>query len=152
MRATARNSTHAGVEVHAIGILQSEAGGAVHLNGPEAGDRVLSDSYSEDSAQLQVMDLGKPSKSLHLGFGSHLIYNRKSGIGLIFGAFYANRFLTMFHLQAQSHAAHAHIASFDAEATGTEPDQDRLYTPSNSPPLRLRVASGESPSSERVMF
>ena len=155
MRTTVRNSTPAHVEVHAIGILQTDAGSAVDLHGPEAEDRVLSDSYSEDSPQLQVMELGEPANGMHLGFGSQLIYNRKSRMSLFLGALSANRFLTVFHLQVQGHGADAHIASYDAEATGTEegqPEQHRLYAAGNNPPLRLRVAPGESLSSERVMF
>ena len=152
-KVTLRNSTSAAVQVHALGILRSSSG--VHLGGPDAADRVLSDSFSEDSPPMAVKDLAAGTSGLHRGFGSQLIYNRTSGRSLFFGALTASRFITMLHLQEQGAGEGAHIVSYDIASTGTqegEPEQSALYPASNNPPLLLSVAPGESLGSEPVLF
>lgn len=78
------NSTSETITVRAIHIVKSTAGDVIKLNGPASADRVLSDNFSENPVQL--MDLGQPADGLHVGFGSQLIYNQKSGESLFLGA------------------------------------------------------------------
>lgn len=154
LQTTLHNATASSVDVHALGLVHANAH-AVYLNGPEVEDRVLSDSFSEDSPPLKIMDLGEPTGGVHRGFGSQLIFNRASGESLFFGALTARRFLTLFHLNVAGAGAKAHIVSYDAESTGTqegEPEQHALYPAANNMPLRLHLAPGESLSSEPVLF
>jgi hypothetical protein len=93
IRVTVNNSTGGSIEVHALRVLNSNAGAVLNLNGPAWEDRVLSDSFTEDSVKL--MDLGEPENGAHRAFGSQLIYNRQSGQSLFLGALSAGRLLTV---------------------------------------------------------
>jgi alpha-galactosidase len=65
--------------VHASRVVRREFGRVLELNGPDEQDRILSDSFSEDTPQLKLMDLAEPLDGMHCAFGSQLIYNRQSG-------------------------------------------------------------------------
>lgn len=156
LRVEVRNVTARAEEIHSVHMIQSRNGSGVELNGPDAEDRVLSDSFSEDTPQLKITDLGDASGGVHVGFGSQLIYNRASRMSLFLGALSADRLLTVFHLQSTA-GANAHVVSFDAEDTGTnEALRDEQwatgYGPANKVPLRLQVGAGESLSTERLSF
>jgi hypothetical protein len=125
----------------------------VQLKGPASADRILSDSYQEDTPQMRLMDLAEADHGLHRGFEDQLIYNRQSGLSLFLGALSADRFVTVLHLR-NSEGPDPHLVSYDATDTGTtEPleDQNRPYPPANAVALHLRVAAGESVGSERLM-
>jgi hypothetical protein len=152
IRVTISNSTGGSMEVHDLRVLNSNAGAVFNLNGPASEDRVLSDSFTEDSVKL--MDLGEPENGAHRAFGSQLIYNRQSGQSLFLGALSADRLLTVFHLLSAGRP-NPHLLSYEVVDAGTNEalqDQSNGYPPGNSVPFRLRVAAGESISSERLMF
>jgi alpha-galactosidase len=149
------NTTAAPVHVHALRLLETTDPHPVQLGGPDAADRILSDSFSEDSPALRIADLDASETGLHRGFGSQLIYNRTSGNGLFLGALTAERFLTLVNLATTGKGSDARITSLQAEATGTqdgEPDQATAYPASNKVPLNVEVKPGESLPSEPVMF
>ena len=129
---------------------------AVDLGAPDSADRILSDSFSEDRPQLAIRDLGAAPEGLHRAVGSQLIYNRRDGQSLFFGALTSERLLTIFHLREKGTGAKAGIASYDVDATGTTEilrGESLKYSPAaEQVDLSLRVNSGESLSSERLMF
>jgi alpha-galactosidase len=150
------NSTDQAISVQAIRAVHATDAPFIRLNGPESADRILSDSYSEDRPQLAIRELGDATKGMHRAVGSQLIYNRQSGESLFLGALTSDRLLTIFHLQEQGTAAHASISSYDAVASGTteimKGESLKDSPPSEQVNLSLRVNSGESLSSERLMF
>ena len=152
IRVSVRNSTPAALEVHDLRVLKSNAGAVVQLSGPASADRVLSDDFSENPVQL--MDLGEPQNGLHLGFGSQLIYNQKSGQSIFLGALSADRLLTNFHLLSTK-GPDARLLSYDVLDTGTDAaigDESKQYSSGHRDPFRVQVPAGTSISSERLMF
>jgi alpha-galactosidase len=150
------NTTDQAISVQAIRALHATDAPFISLNGPASADRILSDSFSEDRPQLAIRDLGDAPKGMHRAVGSQLIYNRQSGEGLFLGALTSDRLLTIFHLTEQSAGAHTSILSYEAVATGTteimKGESLEDSPPSEQVNLTLRVDSGESLSSERLMF
>jgi alpha-galactosidase len=150
------NATDQAITVQAIRAVHATDAPFISLNGPVSADRILSDSYSEDRPQLAIRDLGDAPKGLHRAVGSQLIYNRQSGQSLFFGALTSDRLLTIFHLNEQAAGARTSILSYEAVATGTteimKGESLKDSPPSEQVNLSLRVNSGESLSSERLMF
>jgi alpha-galactosidase len=155
-----QNHNHNAVTVQSIRSVEAFGDNIIDLGGPQTTDRVLSDSFSEDWPPLQIYDLGKAPQGMHRAVGSQLIYNRKSGESLFFGALTSNRFLTIIHLQAQSSSPDAAgISSYTVDSTGTteiqttDPESGLRDGPAeNLIELSVPLADGESISSERVMF
>ena len=150
------NTTGRVLTVQAIRSIHAKDAPVINLNGPASADRILSDSYSEDRPQLAILDLGDGRKGMHRAVGSQLIYNRESGQSLFFGVLTVDRLLTIFHLREQSTSAGAQIASYEAVATGTTEimkEESLRHSPaSEQVSLSLPVNSGDSLSSERLMF
>ncbi len=150
------NTTNRAISVQAIRSVHATGAASVDLGAPAAADRILSDSFSEDRPQLAIRDLAAGPQGLHRAVGSQLIYNRRSGTSLFFGALTSERLLTIFHLKEKGTGASASILSYDADSTGTteilkgESLKDSPAT--EQVDLSLRVNSGESLSSERLMF
>jgi alpha-galactosidase len=148
-----QNTTDRAITVKSI---RSVYATAVDLGGPESADRILSDSFSEDRPQLAIRDLGAGPNGLHRAVGSQLIYNRRSGQSLFFGALTSEQLLTMFHLKERGTGATTSIVSYEVDATGTTEilkGESLKYSPAaEQVDLSLRVNSGESLSSERLMF
>ena len=152
IRVSVRNSTSTAIEVHAIRALKSNAGAVLQLNGPASADRVLSDDFSENPVQL--MDLGEAQKGLHRGFGSQLIYNRKSGRSIFLGALSADRLLTGFRLLCTT-GPDVSLLSYDVSDTGTDTaigDESKEFPSGHPDPFRVQAPAGTSISSERLMF
>jgi len=152
IRVTLMNSTQQTIELHALRVVKSSAGAVLQLNGPASADRVLSDDFSENPVQL--MDLGEPENGFHLGFGSQLIYNRKSGESLFLGALSADRLLTGFQLRSTK-GTDAHLLSYDVADAGTDEapqGQGREYPSGHADPFRVLAPAGTSIASERLMF
>ena len=152
IRVIVRNATSQPIELHDIRVVKSDGGEVVQLNGPASADRVLSDNFTENPVQL--MDLGEPKDGVHLGFGSQLIYNRKSGQSLFFGALSADRLLTRFHLLSTT-GPDAHLLSYDVSDSGTGTaigDESQGFESGHPDPFRLQAAAGASIASERLMF
>jgi len=152
IRLSVSNTTGGSIAVHALRVLNSTTGAVLNLKGSASEDRVLSDSFTEDSVRL--MDLGEPENGVHRAFGSQLIYNRQSGQSLFLGALSADRLLTVFHLLS-SVGPDPHLLSYEVVDSGTNEalqEQSNGYPPGNIVPLSLQVPAGESISSERLMF
>jgi hypothetical protein len=150
------NTTDHAISVQAIRSVHATGAASVDLGASAAADRILSDSYSEDRPQLAIRDLGAGPQGLHRAVGSQLIYNRRNGMSLFFGALTSERLLTIFHLKEKGAGAGASILSYDADSTGTteilksESLKDSPAT--EQVDLSLRVNSGESLASERLML
>ncbi len=152
IRMSVGSSTGTSIEVHALRVVSSNAGAVLNLNGPASEDRVLSDDFSENPVQL--MDLGEPKDGLHLGFGSQLTYNKRSGQSIFLGALSADRFLTVFHLLSTT-GPDAHLLSYDVSDTGTGAavgDQSKEFPSGHPDPFRVQAPAGTSIGSERLMF
>jgi|HubBroStandDraft_1064217.scaffolds.fasta_scaffold00027_20 alpha-galactosidase len=151
-----QNTTGQAISVQAIRAIHATDAPFISLDGPVSADRILSDSYSEDRPQLAIRELGDAPKGMHRAVGSQLIYNRRSGESLFFGALTSDRLLTIFHLKEQTAGAHTSILSYEAVATGTteimKGESLKDSPPSEQVNLSLSVNSGESLSSERLMF
>ena len=119
LQVSVHNVTSQPIDVHAIRVVRSDFGKVLHLNGPDEQDRILSDSFSEDTPQLKLMDLAEPADGMHRAFGSQLIYNRLSGQSLFLGALSADKLLTVFHLKSSGKGSAARVLSYDVAATGT---------------------------------
>src|ERR1035437_10905507 len=150
------NTTERAITVHAIRSVHATDAPVVNLDGPASADRILSDSYSADRPQLAILDLGNGRKGTHRAVGSQLIYNRQSGQSLFLGALTSDRLLTIFHLKEQAAGANSQILSYAAEATGTTEimkEESLRHSPAaEQVSLSLPVGSGDSLSSERLMF
>lgn len=156
LRVEVRNTTAEPIEIHSIHVVKSLRDSGLQLNGRDADLRVLSDSFSEDTPQLKILDLAEAEDHIHRGFGSQLIYNRSSGLSLFLGALSADRLLTVVHLQSSA-APNPRVLSLDVEDTGTHEalrDQQwaKGYGPDNMVPLRLSLAPGETLRSEPLSF
>ena len=152
IRVTVSNSTGSAIEVHDLRVVKSNAGAVLQLNGAAAEDRVLSDDFSENPVQL--MDLGEAQNGVHLGFGSQLIYNKKSGQSIFLGALSADRLLTGFHLLSTT-GPDAHLLSYVVSDTGTDAaigDESKEFPSGHPDPFRVQAPAGTSVSSERLMF
>ena len=148
-----QNTTNRPISVKSIRSIHSTG---VDLGAPDSSDRILSDSFSEDRPQLAIRDLGAAPNGLHRAVGSQLIYNRHDGQSLFLGALTSDRLLTIFHLSEKGTGAKASIASYEVYATGTteilKGESLRHSAAAEQVELSLRVNSGESLSSERLMF
>ena len=146
------NTTDHAISVQSIRSVHATSAPIVDLGGAVSADRILSDSYSEDRPQLAIRDLGAGLKGLHRAVGSQLIYNRRSGESLFFGALTSERLLTIFHLKETGSS----ILSYDVDSTGTTEilkEESLKGSPAaEQVELSLRVDAGESLASERLMF
>jgi hypothetical protein len=150
------NATDHSISVQAIRSVQVTSAPVISLDGPESADRILSDSYSEDRPQLAIRDLPDGPGGMHRAVESQLIYNRKSGDSLFLGALTSDRLLTIFHLKEQPAGDGTKILSYEVVATGTmeivKGESLRRSPAAEQVSLSLPVSSGESLSSERLMF
>lgn len=150
------NTTGKSITVQAIRTVHVTTSPVISLNGPASADRILSDSYSEDRPQLAIRNLADGPHGMHRAVQSQLIYNRKSGESLFFGALTSDRLLTIFHLKDQPAGDDTHILSYEAVATGTteimKGESLRDSPAAEQVNLSLPVQPGESLSSERLMF
>ena len=133
LQVSVTNTTHEEIRVQDIRVL--DAIGSEHpvdLDGPQASDRVLSDSYSEDRPPLHIFDLGKEPPYLgedefgkgysdqHLAVGSQLIYNQKSTFSLFLAALTSDRWLTILRLKiSHNSSGEAQTAAYEVDSTGT---------------------------------
>jgi alpha-galactosidase len=159
IRVEVHNHTGRAVEVQSLRSVDAVGNAILDLRGNPAGDRVLSDSFSEDWPSLEIYDLGKAPHGLHLGVGSQAIYNRESKQSAFFGALSADRLLTLLRLQTKSGASGPEISSFTVECAGTteimannEQSELRNRPKEDLVELSLPVNDGEALSSERLMF
>ena len=154
-----RNHSGRNLEVQSLRSVEALGDVIIDLHADQNGDRVLSDSFSEDWPPLQIYDLGKAANGVHLAVGSQIVYNRQSKESLLFGALSADRLLTILHLQAKPTANGHVISGFAVDCTGTteimatnEESRVREGPKENIIELSLPVNDGESLLSEPLMF
>src|SRR5215471_5860676 len=87
----------------------------VNLGGPDASDRVLSDSFSEDRPGITIHDLADATDGMHRAVGSQLIYNRDTKRSVFLGVLGSEKFLTILRL----HVDKDHISSYEVDCAGT---------------------------------
>src|SRR5690242_10283887 len=88
------------VTVEHIRPLEAIGDPVLNLGAPDASDRVLSDGYSESG--VHIYDLEQAPQGMLFAVGSQMIYNRQSKESLFLAALSADRFLSIFRLQAVS--------------------------------------------------
>jgi hypothetical protein len=147
-----RNTTGKDVQVQGIRSIEIRDGHQLDLGGPEASDRILSDSFSEDRPAVAIHDLGDEASGLYRGVGSQLIYNRQSRNSLFVGALSSDLWLTVLRIHGQK----TDISSYEVESTGTtelelenslrsSPPQDRVE-------LSLPLGAGKTMAAEKLML
>lgn len=151
MQVEAHNNTGKEIHVESFRLIDATSADStvLHLAGPPADTRVLSDSFSEDRPAIEIRDLSNPDKGLHRGVGSQLIYNRESHQSWFIGALTSDRFLSVMRL-------HMSPAAYEVDSTGTteftKENSLRTSAPEDRVELSLPVAAGASLSSERLLF
>lgn len=149
-----RNSTGKLLKVQAIRVLAGMGQPILNLNGPDAADRVLSDSFSEDRPSISILDLAQATQAVHRAVGSQLIFNRQSKQSLFLGALTSQRWLTVMRLHVS--ATEPKIRNYEVDCTGTteltsenslaySPEEDRIE-------LSLPVRPGKTLASERLLL
>jgi alpha-galactosidase len=170
-----RNSTGKILKVQAIRVLDATRQDAIghdanghrilDLNGPDAADRVLSDSFSEDRPGISILDLAQAPEATHRAVGSQLVFNRESKQSLFLGALTSERWLTVLRLHVSPTAPKSNptpnpnpdpkIQNYEVDCTGTT-ELTRENSLAYSPPedrieLSLPVSPGKTLASERVL-
>jgi hypothetical protein len=124
----------------------------VDLAGPDASDRVLSDSWSEDRPGITIHDLADAAAGMHRGVGSQLIYNRDSKRSLFLGALASEKFLTILHL----HVDNNRISAYEVDCTGTteltKENSLRESAPEDQIELSVPVSADADLSSEPLLI
>ena len=122
------------------------------LDGPEAADRVLSDSFSENRPDMKIYDLAQATDGMHRAVGSQLIYNRQSRQSLFLAALTSEKWLTVLRLHVNE--KQGAITSYEVVATGTtelaKESSLKEASPEDQIELSLPVEPGQSLASERI--
>lgn len=146
------NSGAQALAVQALRAVDAGVRQVVDLGGPDASDRVLSDSFSEDRPAMTIHDLADADNGMHRAVGSQLIYNRDSKRSLFLGTLSSEKFLTILRL----HVDKDHISSYEVDSTGTtelEKENSLQLSPSEDQiELSLPVAAGSDLSSEPLLI
>jgi alpha-galactosidase len=140
------------VAVQALRAVEDDGKQVIDLGGPDASDRVLSDSFSEDRPAISIHDLPDASNGMHRAVGSQLIYNRDSKRSLFLGTLSSEKFLTILRL----HVDKDQISSYEVDSTGTtelEKENSLQLSPSEDQiELSVPVAAGSDLSSEPLLI
>jgi len=154
LQVTVQNHTDNPVNVQNIRAVDASGDGIAALGGPEAADRVLSDSFSEDRPAMQIHDLADANHQMHRAVGSQLIYNLDSRQSLFLGTLTSERFLTILRLHVGGAGAASHIARYEVDSTGTTEMELENSLEKSSPvdqvELSLPVAPGGELTSETL--
>ena len=147
-----RNSSTTPITVQAVRSVEAIGPAIADLGGPDASDRVLSDSFSEDRPGITIRNLADAAKGMHRAVGSQLIYNRGSRRSIFLGALSSNKFLTILRL----HVEKDQITSYEVDSAGTTElaKENSLETaPAEGQiELSLPVGPGSDLASERLMI
>lgn len=153
---TVQNTTGQSIAVEAIRPVEIVDAQGIDLNGPQAADRVLSDSFSEDRPGMRIRDFDNAVDGMHRGVGSQLIYNRDSGESLFLGALTSNKLLTVLRLHVSGQSAATRLSRYEVDDEGTT-ELTRQYSLKGAPQdelvtLKLAVKPGASVHSERLLI
>jgi hypothetical protein len=150
--AAVRNKGTNAITVQAIRTVEAIGPRIVDLGGPDASDRVLSDSFSEDRPGIKIHDLADATNGMHRAVGSQLIYNRDTKRNLFLGTLTSETFLTVLRL----HVDKDRIASYEVDSAGTtELELENSLERSSAEDqveLSLPVASGAELASEKLLI
>lgn len=152
------NNTNGTLPVQAIRVVDAEGSRILDLGDAAGGERVLSDSFSEDRPAMRIYNLADGPGGMHRGVGSQLIYNRKSRLSFFAGALSADRFLTILRLHLAEPAGPTPRASaYEVDCTGTTEIQ-KVEGPllgsaaADQVPLSLDLPAGQSMQSETILL
>ncbi len=150
--AKVNNTGSSSINVQALRNLEASGPAIADLGAPDASDRVLSDSWSEDRPGIKIHDLNDATDGMHRAVGSQLIYNRDTKRNLFLGTLSSDKFVTVLRL----HINGDHIANYEVECTGTtelEKENSVQYSPAEDQvELSLSVEPGKELSSERLLI
>ena len=150
--AAVRNNGTNGITVQAIRTVEVIGPRMVDLGGPDASDRVLSDSFSEDRPGIKIHDLADPTNGMHRAVGAQLIYNRDTRRNLFLATLTSEKFLTILRL----HVDKDRVSSYEVDSTGTtELELENSLEKSSAEDrveLSLPVASGAELASEKLLI
>lgn len=156
VQVSVRNSTLHPIYVQSIRPVEAAGGSILDLGASPAGDRVLSDSFSEDRPGIKIHDLADAQNQMHRAVGSQLVYNRQSHTSFFAGALTSNRFLTILRLHVAANAGQPSIAAYEVDSTGTTEltkDNSLRHSPADDQvPLKLPVAPGAELASEKLLL
>ena len=140
------------ITVQALRSVDASGPHAADLGGPDASDRVLSDSFSEDRPGMVIHDLVDTTEGMHRAVGSQLIYNRESKRNVFLGTLSSEKFLTILRL----HVEKGRIASYEVDSTGTtellKENSLQYSSPEDQVELSLPVAAGADIASEPLLI
>jgi alpha-galactosidase len=149
---TVRNPGSKTLAVQSLRPLEAIPPVIASLGGPEASDRVLSDSFSEDRPAISIRDLGDVHNGIERAVGSQLLYNRDSKRSLFLGALTSDKLLTILRL----HVAGDRIAGYEVDCAGTtELEKENSLEGSAAEDqieLSLPVPAGRELSSEQLLI
>jgi alpha-galactosidase len=145
-----RNSGSNPMTVQSLRSVEAMGPAIADIGGPDASDRVLSDSFSEDRPGITIHDLA--DLGMHRAVGSQLIYNLQTKRNLFLGTLTSDKLLTILRL----HEDKGHITSYEVDSAGTtelakenslakSPVEDQIE-------LSLPVAPGAELSSEPLLI
>jgi len=147
-----RNSSSNRITVQALRSVEALGPAIADLGGPDASDRILSDSFSEDRPAITIHNLAEVTNGMHRAVGSQLIYNLGTKRSVLLGTLTSDKFLTILRL----HVDKDHITSYEVDSAGTtelakenslekSPVEDQIE-------LSVPVAPGADLSSERLLI
>jgi hypothetical protein len=147
-----RNNGSRPVTVQALRSVDASGAQVVNLGAPDASDRVLSDSFSEDRPGITIHDLADAAERMHRAVGSQLIYNRETKRNLFLGALSSEKLLTILRL----HVDKDRISSYEVDSAGTtellKENSLQYSPPEDQVELSLPVAAGADLSSEPLLI
>jgi alpha-galactosidase len=157
IQVSVRNTTGKTIHVESIRSLDATEGPVLNLGGAVVGDRVLSDSFSEDRPAMTIHDLADSKEKMLRAVGSQLVYNQQSHESLFVGTLSSDRFLTVLRLHLDHSAANGtHLTAYEVDSTGTtelEKENSVEHSPTEDQvELSLPVAADAELHSERVLF
>lgn len=122
------------------------------LGAPDASDRILSDSFSEDRPGIVIHDLADATDGMHRAVGSQLIYNRETKRNLFLGTLSSQKFLTILRL----HVDRDRISSYEVDSAGTtellKENSLKYSSPEDQIELSLPVQPNADLSSEPLLI
>jgi len=140
------------ITVQALRSVDARSSPVVDLGAPDASDRVLSDSFSEDRPGIVIHDLADATEGMHRAVGSQLIYNRESKRNIFVGALASEKFLTILRL----HVDKDRVSSYEVDSTGTtellKENSVKYSSPEDQVELSLPVAANADLSSEPLLI
>lgn len=154
LQVTVKNSTARVIGVQDIRPLELAVADGMELGGPDADDRVLSDSFSEARPAMRIRDFADAPALVHKGVDVQLIYNRKSSESWFAGALTTDKFLTILRLHLNS--TRLGMGSYEIDSAGTtELTKDnslRDAPPEDLVELTVTVKPGKEIESERLLL